>query len=84
MSVSDYRGIVRDLEVDLFEVLGLGAVLDEGGFGDLDRGNNAREYATLRPGEETSASTVGRYSPKVGATRVCGCCPNPSHCTGIG
>ncbi|MBF6302644.1 acyl-CoA dehydrogenase [Nocardia amamiensis] len=34
--MSHYRGNVRDLEFNLFEVLGLDGVLDEGGFGELD------------------------------------------------
>jgi len=34
--VSHYIANVRDIEFNLFEVLGLGSVLDSGGYGDLD------------------------------------------------
>ena len=48
-----YRSNVRDLEFNLFEVLGLDAVLDSGAYGDLDTATVReilREVARLSEG----------------------------------
>jgi hypothetical protein len=47
--VGHYISNVRDIEFNLFEVLGLGSVLDSGGYGDLDVRNRAHHARRGRP-----------------------------------
>ena len=42
-AVGHYIANVRDIEFNLFEVLGLGEVLDAGGYGDLDADTDAHD-----------------------------------------
>ena len=61
-----YKSNVRDIEFNLFEVLGLGGLLDAGGYGDLDA-DTARNILAEGPG-----SPRGRWpspSPLRTATR---------------
>ncbi|MGE0218576.1 acyl-CoA dehydrogenase family protein, partial [Mycolicibacterium sp.] len=63
-----YIANVRDLEFNLFEVLGLGAVLAEGGYGDLDE-DTARtmldEVARLAEGPVAASFTDADRNPPV-------------------
>ncbi|MGW4633795.1 acyl-CoA dehydrogenase family protein [Nocardia sp. NPDC004415] len=46
--MTHYKSNVRDLSFNLFEVLGLGELLDTGTFGDLDRATVADMLEELR------------------------------------
>jgi alkylation response protein AidB-like acyl-CoA dehydrogenase len=64
--MSHYRANVRDLEFNLFEVLGLDAVLDSGAYGDLDTATVReilREVARLSEGPISDAFVAADRNP---------------------
>jgi len=66
--VGHYKANVRDIEFNLFEVLGLGAVLDSGSYGDLDE-DTARtmldEVARLAEGPVADSFAAADRHPPV-------------------